>query len=297
MDDTNAAQLYLDNLSSGHSRRSMQGALNKIAECLGRESYMDVDWPKLNYGIVMKLRSQLIKEYKPATANRMLSALRQTIQFTWKLGQIDAETCHRISAIKRVSYTRDLMGRYIEDDEVQRMYQVCIDDKTNAGVRDLAILNILRYAGLRRSEVVQLDVADFDPVERSIHIRFGKGRQVRFIPIPNRAVKALQSWLDVRGGGPNDPLFIPILKSGSLVERRPCDQMILLMIRSRAAQANVTDIRPHDFRRTYISSLFDKNVNISTIMQMAGHDKPEQTVQYDRRKNIPKRRAADLFDE
>ena len=276
MNDTNAAQLYLDNLSSGHSRRSMEGALNRVAECLGHESYLDVDWPKLNYAMVMNVRSKLIKQYKPATANRMLSALRQTIQFTWKLGQMDAETCHRISAIKRVTYTRDLMGRYIEDGEMQRLCQVCINEKTNAGIRDLAIFNVLRYAGLRRSEVIQLDVGDFDAEQRSLHVRLGKGRQVRFIPIPSRAVMTLQAWLEVRGGGPNDPLFIPILKSGAIVERRPSDQMVLLMIRSRAAQANITDIRPHDFRRTYISSLFDKGVDISTIMQMAGHDKPEQ---------------------
>ena len=95
MNDTNAAQLYLDNLSSGHSRRSMEGALNRVAECLGHESYLDVDWPKLNYAMVMNVRSKLIKQYKPATANRMLSALRQTIQFTWKLGQMDAYLAKR----------------------------------------------------------------------------------------------------------------------------------------------------------------------------------------------------------
>jgi integrase/recombinase XerD len=75
------------------------------------------------------------------------------------------------------------------------------------------------------------------------------------------------------------------------------DQSILYIVHRRAAEANVTNIRPHDFRRTYISSLFDKNVDISTIMQLAGHDKADQTVQYDRRKSAPKRRAADLFDE
>jgi hypothetical protein len=63
----------------------------------------------------------------------MLSVMRQTAQFAWKMDQMDSETCQRITSVKRIPYTRDLMGRYIEEDEMQRLFQACIDDKRPKG--------------------------------------------------------------------------------------------------------------------------------------------------------------------
>src|SRR3954465_6725613 len=89
--DCHPALVYLAQLSPG-SRRTMHTALNTIAELLGvapvveetnsphRPRHVDTllhcDWASLRYQHTLALRTLLAERYKPATANKMLAALR-----------------------------------------------------------------------------------------------------------------------------------------------------------------------------------------------------------------------------
>ena len=68
----------------------------------------------------------------------------------------------------------------------------------------------------------------------------------------------------------------------------------------RAAEAEVTDVRQlagiesgtfHDLRRTFISDLLNKGVDVATVAKLAGHSNPQTTLRYDRRKMETRRRA------
>jgi len=59
----------------------------------------------------------------------------------------------------------------------------------------------------------------------------------------------------------------------------------------RAAEAEVTDVHFHDLRRTFISDLLNKGVDVATVAKLAGHSNPQTTLRYDRRKMETRRRA------
>jgi integrase len=68
------------------------------------------------------------------------------------------------------------------------------------------------------------------------------------------------------------------------------------MLNKRAKQAGLLyDFTAHDFRRTFISELFDRGVDVSTVQKLAGHSKSETTIRYDRRGDEAKQRAVDLL--
>ena len=74
------AAVYLSSLSPG-SRRTMGKALNVMARLLTDDPSIDalsIDWSQLTYQHAAALRSVLRERYAPATANRMLCALRRT---------------------------------------------------------------------------------------------------------------------------------------------------------------------------------------------------------------------------
>lgn len=295
----NAAQVYVESLSSLGSRRTVKGRLNSIAKLLiGVADAYAVDWGTMTYAQSAKIRGYVTQNFAAKTVNTMLSAYRGVLKTAWRLGQLDGDAYQRAADVRNVPKIASDAGRYIEPDEVIKLFQVCQQDETPFGVRDLAMLHVLRNGGLRRTELIQLDVRDFDAEDRSVFIRNGKGRKRRRVFLPSITVRAVQAWLDLyKPGDERMPLFSRISMGMNILGRRISEQSVYLMVHKRAEQAGIPSISTHDFRRTYISGLFDKGVDISTISQLVGHNAPEDTAVYDRRKDDPKRRAADLLDD
>jgi site-specific recombinase XerD len=91
----------------------------------------------------------------------------------------------------------------------------------------------------------------------------------------------------------SSPLFCPIRKNGAIVARRMTDQAIYLILQKRALEARVLHFSPHDLRRTFVGDLLDRDVDIVTVQQMAGHANVSTTARYDRRGERAKAKAAD----
>jgi len=65
--------------------------------------------------------------------------------------------------------------------------EACCQDTSPAGARDAALIALLYGAGLRRSEVVALDVADLNGESGEITLRGAKGRKDRISYASNGA--------------------------------------------------------------------------------------------------------------
>ncbi|GJM67912.1 hypothetical protein HMSSN036_01280 [Paenibacillus macerans] len=64
-------------------------------------------------------------------------------------------------------------------------------------VRDVAIIALMAYAGLRVSEIVRLNITDFDRFGSKMSV-LGKGEKWRYIPLPEELRYLLQMSLDQR---------------------------------------------------------------------------------------------------
>src|SRR6185503_6259990 len=95
------AAIYLSQLSAG-SRRTMAGALDTIARLLGYPDALECPWAQLRYQHTAAIRAALADAYAPATANKMLGALKRTLQEAWRLGQISADDYRRAVDIKTI---------------------------------------------------------------------------------------------------------------------------------------------------------------------------------------------------
>ena len=91
---------------------------------------------------------------------------------------------------------------------------------------DAALLAVLYAGGLRRSEAVWLDLADYQPETGSLTIRGAKGRKDRIVYAANGASDALADWISIRGQEPG-ALFYPINKGDRVIPRRMTDQAVL----------------------------------------------------------------------
>ena len=158
------------------------------------------------------------------------------------------------------------------------------------GVRDAALIAILRGAGLRRGEAVKLNVRDFNPETGRLEINRAKGGKSRLVYLPEAAITYVENWLDVRSRRPG-ALLCPMRKGGVIEYRAMSSTAILKVVQKRAKQAGVASFSPHDFRRTFCSDLLDAGVDIVTVQKLAGHADPNTTAKYDRRGEEIKRKA------
>jgi site-specific recombinase XerC len=290
--DRHPAAVYIASLSPG-SRRTMRGALRAIASILsGVPDELRMPWALVDYAHASLVRTVLAERLAPATANRFLAALRGTLKAAFKLGLITADHYTRVSMIEPVRGSRLPKGRDVSGGELRALFDAC-DSRTAGGARDAGLLAILFGGGLRRAEVVALDLDSFDPATGALVI-LGKGRKERKGWVTNGSREALDAWLAIRGADPG-PLFLPVRRGGHIERRRMTDAAVAELVHRIALKARVAALSPHDARRTFVGSLLSLSVDLSTVQQLAGHASPTTTARYDRRSEQTRKAASELL--
>lgn len=294
--DRHPALAYLSSLSEG-SRRTMHQALDRIAELVtdGEADAEELPWHRLEYRHARAIRTRLREEYAPATTNKMLSALRGVIREAWRLGLVEADRYQRIADVEGISADRLPAGRGLSLGELHQLRGACEADDNATGERDLAMIAVMARAGLRRSEVVALDLEDLRPLEdgrAELVVREGKGGKDRVVPVANGTLAALEDWVQIRGREPG-PFFAPVDRFGNVTIRRLSTQAVYSRLERRADDAGIEEVSPHDLRRTFVSDLLDAGNDLSVTRDLAGHASTDTTARYDRRGERAKREAAD----
>ena len=288
--DQNPAAVYIASLGSDTGRRSQSQALRIVAQILGGD-VNSVNWSALRYQHTAAIRSRL-STYAPATANKILSALRQTLKQAWLLGQMTADEYYRAVELDPITGETLPAGREVTYDEIKALIDTCKNDENNkAGIRDAAIIGLMYSTGLRREEVVNLSLSDFNDGQIKVT---GKRHKQRTAYVTNGALDALNAWLSIRGSD-DGALFLAIDKVGQIYEGYMQPEAIRNMINKRIKQAGIKHLSPHDLRRTNATHLLQAGADIATVAKLLGHKNINTTRRYDKRDEESKREAAALI--
>jgi integrase/recombinase XerD len=152
-------------------------------------------------------------------------------------------------------------------------------------LRDKAIIIVLVDTGIRATELCALTLADYDPKVGQLVVRHGKGDKLRILPLGDRALDAIDDYLDARRKAPAgkrdrpgrqprqlelapaDPLFAT--SSGSPLERYELLNMITLA--AQRAEPPVQGANCHRFRHTFAINYLRKYPNVYTLQRVLGH--------------------------
>lgn len=211
----------------------------------------------------------------------------------FNLGAVPAEDHARLAAVKGFNGSSLPRGRALTMEELTALFAVC-DATTAQGARDAALLAVLYGAGLRRAEVVTLDLGDFDQESGALKVHLGKGGKSRTVYATNGAKAALVAWLDARGSEAG-PLFLAVLKSGEPRPGRLSEQAVYGILKRLQDYAKVKPFSPHDCRRSYITTLLAAGQSIAVVQKLAGHASVNTTARYDRSGEDAKRKASEAL--
>lgn len=95
--DRSPAAVYLASLADGPGRASMRSTLGQVAAMLGY-ALESCPWHELRFAHVAVLRARIAARFAPATTNKYLSAIRQTLKQAWLLGLMPSEDYQRAAA-------------------------------------------------------------------------------------------------------------------------------------------------------------------------------------------------------
>ena len=144
-------------------------------------------------------------------------------------------------------------------------------------LRDRALLEILYAAGLRISELVDLDVDDVDLPSRTVRC-LGKGDKQRIVPMGRVAQKAVEAWL-VRGRPalrPTSPALLVNRRGGRLTRQGGWK-----ILKKHAEAAGLSDaVSPHTLRHSFATHLLDNGADVRVVQELLGHASVNTTQVY-----------------
>jgi site-specific recombinase XerD len=166
--------------------------------------------------------------------------------------------------------------------------------------RDKAILALLAYGGLRRSEVVSLDVRDFDPGFGLRRVQ-RKGNHDSTVVLPEVARRIVAEYLrrERPGAMPGEPLFLVRYKKrvGQWEERRMDDHRVWKLVKDLGARHGAPELHPHAFRHACGVELLKRNGgNLRVVQDHLGHEDIATTVIYTRLLQEELQKAVSVFD-
>ena len=297
----NPLALYLARLAPS-SQLTMKYVLQDAADRLGfvEMDLHEVPWHQLQPGHVIALVAALREDgYAPNTSSLYVNAIRGVTNEAWRQSLISHEHLLKMRSVKPMAGTRLSKGKNIRRTLIRELMDVCAADPRPQGRRDAAIIAILYGSGMRKSESVNLDLAQIDFAERSLQVT-GKGNKQLIKYAPTWAFTVLNDWLELRRsclpeGQSDDAFLFNRIRRGSHITRdRITKHAIYFIAKQRGRQIGM-DIMPHDFRRSFITRVIEEH-DLSIAQKLAHHANISTTASYDMRGENERRRAIDRFD-
>lgn len=201
----------------------------------------------------------------PASVNRKLASIKKFYAFLMREHLISSnptalvEGCKLIKKLPRVPDTDDLIS------VINR-----IDNN-----RDKLLLNILYCTGLRRFEVVKLQVSDIN-FNKGYIIVMGKGNKERVVPIAPSTLDDINKY--IKEEGITKWLFPSTKNLGKCMSTRRLGEIV----QECCNRVGVKGVSAHRFRAHFATTLYRKGADIKAIQSMLGHASINTTNMYTR---------------
>ncbi|HDT5519473.1 TPA: tyrosine recombinase XerC [Klebsiella aerogenes] len=232
-------------------------ALIALAEDAGVTSWQQCDAAQVRSFAVRSRRAGL----GPASLALRLSALRSFFDWMVSQGELAANPAKGIAAPKIPRH----LPKNIDVDDVNRLLDIDLNDPL--AVRDRAMLEVMYGAGLRLSELVNLDIKHLDLESGEVWV-MGKGSKERRLPIGRNAVAWIEHWLDLRGlfGSDDDALFLS--KLGKRISARN--------VQKRFAEWGIkqglnSHVHPHKLRHSFATHMLESSGDLRGVQELLGH--------------------------
>ncbi len=206
--------------------------------------------------------------------NRKLSTLKTFHKYTMKRGLISINPMNKIVMPK----TSKQLPTFLTNKSMALLFQNVDFGAGYAGLRNRLILETLYATGMRRAELIGLQLADTDLVKCRFRV-FGKGSKERMIPFSDQLKKILEQYISLRQN------TFPETNSNDLFltdKGQPLyPKFVYNTVKRHLSEITTQDKRsPHVLRHTFATHLTDNGADLNSVKELLGHSSLASTQIY-----------------
>lgn len=266
-------------------RHGKKKRLNSLQE--DRRHLKSVILPMMGYSKVINIARRDIEgihlrlEETPYKANRVLALLSKMFSLAISWGWRDTNPASGIQ-----KYQEEKRGRWLNDEEVQRLWAVL---ELYPKHLTSYVFKLLLLTGARKSELLKATWDQFD-FEKGVWTKpshLTKQKKREHLPLADKALEVLES---VKKLNIQDSLYL----FPGRVPGEPLKE-IKTFWKKVLKEANLKNVRIHDLRHTHASHLVSSGLSLSIVGKLLGHTQASTTQRYAHLADEPLRQAAEFF--
>ena len=208
------------------------------------------------------------RSYAPSTVARKVAALKSFCGFLLDHGDLAANPTAAIDSPRAPKP----VPKPLSTQEVDTLLRQPSTGDTPEAIRDAAMLELMYATGMRVTELVSVNVESVHLEPRPGYVRcIGKGEKERTIPVYERALEAVERYLDE--GRPkllkNRPqLALFVNRRGERLTR----QGFWLILKGHARKAGIkTHVTPHTLRHSFATHMLRGGASVRDVQELLGH--------------------------
>ena len=207
------------------------------------------------------------KGYSAATVARKMAAVKSVFQFLHRRGDIAVNPAAQLGSPE----VKKPLPRAISVAQVDALIREASKGSTPEGLRGAAMLQLLCATGMRVTELVSLDLGDFD-LDRRVVMCTGRNGRRRELPLDARVVEALSVYLQqgrrrlLRGSHPTEAMFL------NHRGRRLTRQGFWLIMKAMARESGLAnEVTPHTLRHSFAAHRLQDGLELHRLRELLGH--------------------------
>lgn len=256
--------LFLEKNYSSHTVLAYKNDIEAFQKMLF-EVHDDADLTKVNYSDVRRWIVNLVdKGLTNKSINRKISSLNTFYKFLQRTQVLESNPLARHKALK-VSKTLQVP---FSEDEIDTVLNTIPTD-TFEGLRDKLIVELFYTTGMRRIELVQLQISDIDFHQKRLKV-LGKRNKERLIPLLATVVDTIEMYLKERQTLEHkvDVKDLFITKKGKRVYPELVYRVINTYFKKISTKVKTS---PHILRHSFATHLLNKGADLNAVKELLGH--------------------------
>jgi len=209
----------------------------------------------------------------PSSIHRKISTIKSLYKFLQRKGVVKNNPAKDIVLPKKSKQK----PKYIHQNQLSNLFENITFTDDYTGQRDKLILEVFYQTGMRRAELIHLNIQNIDLYTLSIRV-IGKGNKERIIPISKNLASHIYNFIEVRNATFNtdSPHLFLTQKGKSLYPK-----LVYNVVKQYLSLVTTAESRsPHTLRHSFATHLLANGADLKAIQDLLGHTSLAATQHY-----------------